>query len=250
MQWDAALYGQKHGFVAEYGRDLLGYVPEDPELRALDIGCGTGVLTAALSQRVGEVTGIDPSEEMLRLARAAYPELTFLAMDACALPAEWTDMFDLTFSNAVFHWIPDQPLLLQNIFRVLKPGGRLVAEFGAKGCVAAIHRAFGAALTRRGYPYTNVFYFPGSGEYRNLLEQAGFEVEWITDFDRPTPLQDGEAGLRNWMTQFFSASLAALPADIRTDVFSEAEDALRPVLWDGTQWIADYRRLRFVAIRN
>lgn len=250
MQWDAALYGQKHDFVAEYGRDLLEYVPEDPKLRALDVGCGTGVLTWALSRRVGEVTGIDLSREMLKIARAAYPGLTLLDMDACALPVEWTNVFGLVFSNAVFHWIPDQPLLLANLFRVLKPGGRLVCEFGAKGCVAAIHRAFGAALARRGYPYTNTFFFPDPGEYRALLEQAGFEVEWITDFNRPTPLKDGEAGLRNWMTQFFAASLASLPPNTQNDVFAEAEDALRPTLWDGAQWVADYRRLRFSAVKS
>jgi len=247
VQWDASLYEQKHDFVAEYGRGLLDDVLEDPSQRVLDIGCGTGVLTSALSARAGEVVGIDLSEEMLARARAAYPALAFLHMDACALPGAWTDGFDLAFSNAAFHWIPDQPLLLQNVYRVLKPGGRLVCEFGAKGCVEAIRRAYAAAVVRRGFAYREMFFFPSPGEYRALLEREGFVVERITDFDRPTPLKGGESGLRDWMRQFFAAYLAALPGGVTEEVFREAEDALRPALWDGNQWIADYRRLRFVA---
>lgn len=45
-QWDAALYDKKHDFVAEYGKGLLEFVPENKVQRILDLGCGTGTLTA------------------------------------------------------------------------------------------------------------------------------------------------------------------------------------------------------------
>lgn len=44
MDWNADLYENKHDFVAEYGRDLLSNVPENPGLSILDLGCGTGTL--------------------------------------------------------------------------------------------------------------------------------------------------------------------------------------------------------------
>lgn len=48
MDWNAEWYENKHGFVAEYGRELLSCVPENPEQSILDLGCGTGTLTHAL----------------------------------------------------------------------------------------------------------------------------------------------------------------------------------------------------------
>lgn len=48
MDWNADLYENKHDFVAEYGRDLLSSVPENPGQAILDLGCGTGTLTHAL----------------------------------------------------------------------------------------------------------------------------------------------------------------------------------------------------------
>lgn len=49
MKWDASVYDRRHGFVAEYGRALLELVPDDPALSVLDLGCGTGALTARLA---------------------------------------------------------------------------------------------------------------------------------------------------------------------------------------------------------
>ena len=49
MKWDASAYDRRHGFVAEYGRALLELVPDDPALSVLDLGCGTGPLTAQLA---------------------------------------------------------------------------------------------------------------------------------------------------------------------------------------------------------
>ena len=48
MDWNAEWYENKHGFVAEYGRELLSCVPENPDQSILDLGCGTGTLTHAL----------------------------------------------------------------------------------------------------------------------------------------------------------------------------------------------------------
>lgn len=49
MQWNSALYDQKHDFVAKYGEGLLAFLPENPAQAILDLGCGTGTLTARLA---------------------------------------------------------------------------------------------------------------------------------------------------------------------------------------------------------
>ena len=45
MEWNAKLYENSHGFVAEYGKGLLEFVTPDPQQAILDLGCGTGTLT-------------------------------------------------------------------------------------------------------------------------------------------------------------------------------------------------------------
>lgn len=247
MDWNADLYENKHDFVAEYGRDLLSNVPENPGLNMLDLGCGTGTLTHALREKSPFVTGMDASPKMIAKARELYPGMDFRVMDACRMP--WNNWFDIVFSNAVFHWIPDQGTLLNKVCRVLKPQGRLICELGAHRNVLRIREAFQGALREREFPVKTHFYFPTAEEYRNLLEQAGLHPEVVMDFDRPTPLKDGQDGLRNWARQFFWADLKGLPEIRRIRIFEKMEAALRDTLWDGSQWVADYRRLRVIAVK-
>ena len=65
MDWNAEWYENKHGFVAEYGRELLSCVPENPDQSILDLGCGTDTLTHALLEKSASVTGLDSSPEMI-----------------------------------------------------------------------------------------------------------------------------------------------------------------------------------------
>ena len=136
MDWNPALYRKSHGFVAEYGKNLLACVPEDAGQCILDFGCGTGELTAALARKAGQVIGADQSAAMIRAAREKCPGPEYHVLDAAGLAAQgWTARFDLVFSNAVFHWIQDQDALLRTLHAFLKPGGLLVCEFGAQGNV-------------------------------------------------------------------------------------------------------------------
>ena len=57
MQWNSTLYDQKHDFVAKYGEGLLTFLPENPAQAILDLGCGTGTLTAQLAARGSRVVG-------------------------------------------------------------------------------------------------------------------------------------------------------------------------------------------------
>lgn len=247
MRWNPELYDARHNYVAEYGKSLVEKVDHSRPLAILDVGCGTGALTRELTLRGHAVLGMDSSADMIAKARELYPDLDFQVGDACDMA--WEGRFDVVFSNAVFHWIPRQETLLRRIHVALKPGGRLVCEFGAEGNIARIGKAFDSLARQHGHAPARHFFFPSGEAYRNLLEEAGFSVPSLDVYDRPTPLQDGRAGLRNWALQFYADVLGGMTPDIREAVLTGLDKALRDDLWDGRQWVADYRRIRVEALK-
>ncbi len=245
MEWNSSLYDKKHDFVAEYGKGLLEFIPKNDEQAILDLGCGTGTLTVELAGLGKKVIGVDSSQNMIDKAKEQFSSIEFMVCDALALPFE--KEFDIVFSNAVFHWISDHNTLLRNIHKVLKSHGALVCEFGANGNIATIENAFAKVCKDLGYCYQPKFNFPTVESFGRLLENSGFVIDKIYDYDRPTVLKDKEQGLANWTKQFFASELAVMPEHIQTMVFKKVEELTRCTLWNGKEWIADYRRLRVIA---
>lgn len=250
--WERDDYDSNHDFVYEYGEAVVDLLDPQPGERVLDIGCGTGHLTATIADRGADVLGIDASGEMVAGARETYPDLDFRHADARTFAPE--KQFDAVFSNAAIHWIPDddQDAMLESVRSALVPDGRFVAEMGGTGNVGQIEAATVDVLSERGYDVTPPWYFPGIGEYTPRIESHGFEVTRAVLFDRPTELEDGETGLENWLGMFGDSIFDGVPADEQAAVIEAVEDRLRDDLFDsetGT-WTADYRRLRFVAQRT
>jgi trans-aconitate methyltransferase len=249
-KWNAGLYDSKHDFVWKYGSDLVSLLAPQAGERILDLGCGTGHLTAEIAAAGAQVAGVDRSAEMVAAARRAYPDLKFEIADARELG--FREEFDAVFSNAVLHWIHEPERALQGIWKALRPGGRFVAEFGGKGNIRAMVAAFDQAMMELGAAKpgeVRPWYYPSVGEYATLAERAGFEVRFITLFDRPTKLSDGPAGLRNWITMFSGDYLAKAGAARQEEFFRTVEDLLRPKFFRDGDWWADYRRLRLVAFK-
>ena len=245
MKWDFTLYDSKHDFVAEYGKELLEFIPQSSTQTILDLGCGTGVLTAQLASKCRKLIGVDSSPDMIDKARKQYREIDFRVADALDLP--FNKEIDVVFSNAVFHWISDHDRLLKSVYKALKPGGMLICEFGAEGNIVTIEKAFAIACRNLGYEYRSKFNFPSVITFREKLERNGFIIDSIYDFARPTLLKDGELGLENWLKQFFASELAAMPQQDSARVLEQVTNLTRESLWNGKAWIADYRRLRAIA---
>lgn len=245
MEWNSSLYDKKHDFVAEYGKGLLEFIPKNNDQTILDLGCGTGTLTVQLADLGSKVVGVDSSQNMIDKAQKQFGNIEFFVCDALALPFD--EEFDIVFSNAVFHWISDHNTLLKNIYKALKPQGLLVCEFGANGNIAAIENAIIKVSQKLGYSYKPKFNFPTVEVFGGMLEKNGFIVDQIYDFDRPTVFKDNEQGLTNFLKQFFASELSIMPEHVQSLFFEEVAELTREMLWNGTEWVADYRRLRVIA---
>jgi trans-aconitate methyltransferase len=248
--WDAGLYDDKHSFVWKLAAAVLELLDAKPGERILDLGCGTGHLTARIAEAGAHVVGVDRSPEMIRQAKEKYPSLRFEVMDARQIALDGN--FDAVFSNAALHWINEPERVISCIKKSLRPGGRFVAEFGGKGNTGELLKAVQHVWAKLGLagPAPHPWYYPSIAEYAGLLEQHGFEVTHATLFDRPTPLDDSERGLRNWLEMFGSAFVEGLPEATRERLLMEIERELRPKLFLGDHWVMDYRRLRMVAKRR
>jgi len=175
--------------------------------RVLDIGCGSGELTARL---VGaEVIGTDVSDVMIGQARRTSNDgkIKYYVVDGLDIVgglrrAGVDGLFDRVFSNAALHWMKSDPgAVVKGIRQVLKPGGIFAAEYGGYRNLGACTLAFGskqnteiiylytvgvrsavhAALRRRGIDPIAIdpFYFPTPKQYSAILSQNGFYVNHI-----------------------------------------------------------------------
>lgn len=246
--WDAEQYRQRHAFVFQSSQDLVhDWLAPQPGERILDLGCGTGELSARMAECGAEVLGIDSAASMIGAARASHPRVRFEVQDAHHLA--YSQEFSAVFSNAALHWMKPLPAVFAGVSRALMPGGRLVLEMGGAGNVQVTLDAAEHALQRLGLPeLAHPWVFPSTAALAGLLEDAGLRVERTRWFERPS-LLPGEDGFRAWLGSFGGGWLAPLSGEQRREVVREAEAFARPHLWNGSGWVSDYCRLRALAVR-
>jgi len=246
-KWNAHLYDQKHDFVSKFGSSLIDLLAPVENESILDVGCGTGDLAHELTTLGASVIGVDASAEMIYAAQQKYPRILFQTMDATELP--FAQQFDAVFSNAALHWMKEPELVIEKAYRALKDEGRFVAEMGGQGNIGSIVWALQNSMQVLQLPYFEHYfpwYFPSAEEYQAKLEYAGFHVEMMTLYERPTPLH-GQDGLRHWLVMFSDNLLQHLTEDEKEQVYATCEELLKPICFHQQQWIIDYYRLRFIA---
>ena len=114
-----------------YARDLVRRLPASGLGRVLELACGTGIVTHQLRERLDENTALvatDLSEGMLKFAQAkpqSSKKIEWKVADANALPFG-DETFDAVVCQFGFMFFPDKDKAVSEIFRVLKPGGRLL----------------------------------------------------------------------------------------------------------------------------
>jgi trans-aconitate methyltransferase len=246
-KWNAALYDQKHSFVWKLAEGLLDLLEAKPGEDILDVGCGTGHLTAKIALSGAHVTGVDRSPEMIAQARIDHPAIKFEVADAREL--KFRNQFNAVFSNAALHWITEPERAVMCIEDALYHGGRFVAEFGGKGNVAGLMGAIARAWNNLNLPepVPAPWYYPSIATYSALLEKHHLEVTYAVLFNRPTPLEGGASGLRDWIEMFGGPLVSQVPANLRQKLTEEIESEARYDLFHEGHWTMDYRRLRLVA---
>ncbi len=246
--WDPGTYARDGAFVHQLAGGVVEWLQARPGESILDLGCSDGQLTARIAQSGANICGVDASAAMVRAARER-------GISADVAPAENLPFpnasFDAVFSNAVLHWVRGQDEMMAEVYRVLRPGGRFVAEMGGHGNIAAIRVALISILARHGFADAEegVNYYPTPEAYTRRLERHGFTVARIALIPRPTTLERG--GMAGWLRTFRRGVLEKVPEDLRDRVVEECCDLLAHALRDENgNWVADYVRLRFVAQRS
>lgn len=248
QRWRPEQYRRCAPYVPELGRGLIDLLDPRPGDRILDLGCGDGELTLRLAARGCTVIGVDRSEAFVAAARRRGVHAQVADARRLAAAGWAAGSFDGVFSNAVLHWIREPAAVLAGVRRLLRTGGRFVAEFGGAGNIATVHGALRAAFLRRGLDPAarDPWYFPAPESYRALLEGGGFAVTAITLFERPTPIP---GSLADWLELFGAAWLADLDQPARGEIVAEVTAAAAPRLRDGAgAWTVDYVRLRVRAV--
>jgi ubiquinone/menaquinone biosynthesis C-methylase UbiE len=145
--------------------------------RILDLGCGTGLFLRAYEGLGGYGIGIDLSREMIRRARMRCEESEFFVGNAEVLPF-CAESFDAVVSLMAFSYVRRPDLLLSEVHRVLKPGGRIaICTLGRNLLTTGLPAIYTMAelmrLKKIGMGAFGEYYY-GTGEMRHLLARAGF----------------------------------------------------------------------------
>lgn len=117
------------GYFSEAVRDAaIAHAYLRPEMTVADVGCGTGFLTAGLAPKVAQVHALDGAPAMIEAARrslAAFPNVAYHVADGATLPLADASV-DAVFANMYLHHCPEPAAAIQEMARLLRPGGRLV----------------------------------------------------------------------------------------------------------------------------
>jgi SAM-dependent methyltransferase len=173
----------------EYPPEAVAWLAERLDLRpgrtVVDLAAGTGKLTRALLATGARVVAVEPLDEMRRVLREAVPEAEALEGTAEAMPLPDASADAVTVA-AAFHWF-DGRRALEEIARVLRPGGALGLVWNKRDSRAPIHQELDELLGPYSIPLASIGgvpvedHFPADGF--GPLERAEFEFEQRFDAD-------------------------------------------------------------------
>jgi trans-aconitate 2-methyltransferase len=187
--WNPTQYGKFADERAQPFHDLLALVDPQGVRDAVDLGCGTGELTAFAAQRLGvaSMIGVDNSPAML--AKAAPHASDSVRFDHGDI-GEWVadDEYDLVLANAALQWVPDHRRVLTRWTQALRPGGQLAVQVPANAQMPSHTTSLELAQTE---PFLSAFGVDGPPidpvreyvlepeEYAVLLHDLGFVEQHV-----------------------------------------------------------------------
>lgn len=153
---------------------VLALAKVKPGERAVDIGCGTGIYAVELAQRGAHVIGVDPSMEMLAVAREKFRRVGLTGLFVCgsveALPFRF-EGFDLALAVTSLCFVPHPDRAIEEVHRVLRPGGHLVLgelnRFSLWAFLRRLKGLFRETIYNRAHFWSRL-------ELERLLREKGF----------------------------------------------------------------------------
>jgi trans-aconitate 2-methyltransferase len=237
-EWDAAGYSRIAGLQAAMADEALGLLKLRGTERVLDLGCGSGKVTAQIASRLGRgsILGVDSSAEMIVFAEKTFPASTFPNLrfqPADIRQLDFRDEFDLVVSFNALHWIPDQENALRSIRSAMKAGAAAQLRLVPKGERKSLEDVIeGTRQSPRWSQYFKEFGDPylhlTPEEYAALAERNGLRVLRLRTEDkawdfksRPEFLAFGKVTFIVW-TEF-------IPEDERKDFCVDVLDRYQQV---------------------
>ncbi|MBI5284735.1 MAG: class I SAM-dependent methyltransferase [Chloroflexi bacterium] len=249
--WNAEVYDRIGTPMRGWARQVIEDLALAGDETVLDAGCGSGSVTFDLLKKLprGKIYAVDASAEMIAsLARGLEERGVTNVIPIVASLTDFTlpEQVDAVFSNAVFHWIPDDDALFGCLYRAAKPGGRLRAQCGGYGNNAHVLASVDAVRQRpRFKPHLRDF--TDSKKYRTpeeakaSLERAGWRDARASLFAAPVPFERNDEAALYVQTILLRDHVARLPEEHR-DAYGLAvvEETVRRY---GAPYTADYVRL-------
>jgi trans-aconitate 2-methyltransferase len=230
-KWDPKGYKDNSAMQLSLAKEHLARLALKGNEKILDIGCGDGKITAEVARAVvdGYVVGIDSSSEMVSFSRESFSgqkNLRFELRDAREL--NFTNEFDVVFSNSALHWVKDHKPVLRGIKDALKPNGKFYLHMAGKGNAEKILKmADELVLSDKWHRYFLDFTFPwsfyGVEEYRAWILEAGLEPVHVELFPRDMTHKDRQ-GLYGWIKTTWLPYLERVPEEQQSDLINEILD--------------------------
>jgi trans-aconitate methyltransferase len=224
-KWNPEHYSRHSSAQEKWASEVLVKLNLNGDEQILDIGCGDGKITAAVAQSVprGRVVGLDSSPEMIEFARRSFPKLHCQLGDAREMG--FHEEFDWVISFASLHWVIDHHPVLAGIRRALRPGGRVLLQFGGKGNADAVVQAMSEVIARprwaeyfTGFEFPWGFYSPEG--YEPWLRQAGLLPKRLALIPKDMT-QEGPQGLKDWLRSTWMPYWERVPGDLRQEFFDQ-----------------------------
>ena len=178
----AEAYQQNSSWQRENGKQFVQseVKPCSGEM-ILDLGCGTGELSAYLAELVGQkgrVLGVDPDKERLKVAQESHKgrkNLSFVEGSTSNFPGIASETYDIIFSNYVLHWVQDKEQAFKNMFNSLKPGGKIALQYSDRLPTVSelIFRELNSENADR---LLNLFHLETRPVVENMCVAAGFKI--------------------------------------------------------------------------
>jgi trans-aconitate 2-methyltransferase len=209
MVWNPQQYLKFSGHRLRPAVDLLMRIPDFPVRSVADLGAGAGNVTKLIKERWPDATvvGVEGSAEMVAAGRKAAPGIEWLHQDLGAWrPAQ---KFDLIYSNAALHWLPDHARLFPAVMEMVEPGGILAVQmprnFGAPSHLLIAETALNGPWRARLEHLVTPPPVQEPAFYHGLLAPRSenvdiWETEYLQVLEGENPVKEWTKG--TWLTRY------------------------------------------------